>query len=113
MENWKEIMAKVLETEYCPEFDEKRKKALVMSFHKYGYMANNYGKGAEHPINAIETAKERIRLFEETGNAEFLAAGANQLMIEFKHPSHPNYHYAPKDSGASPGLIAKNGQRMK
>lgn len=84
----------VLKTEYFSDVDEKRKRAMVMSFHKYGPVRENY----PHNVDAIKTLEERLALFKSTGNIEFLYDVMNQAMIEVKYPRHPKAHYAPKDN---------------
>lgn len=94
-------VAGILKTEYCPEFDEIRKKQMATSYFKYGPVAQNYPQN----VDAIASAKLRIEKYEQTGNTEFLADAANELMIEFMRPRNPKAHYTPSDSDESPGLI--------
>lgn len=60
---------------------------------------------------AIDSAEERLRLYRETGNTEWLVDLANFAMIEFMHPSHPQAHFRATGSDESPGL--KNGISYK
>jgi len=43
----------VLKTEYSESFDEKRKNAMVVSFHKYGPAKENYAR-TTCPISATD-----------------------------------------------------------
>lgn len=100
----------VLKTEYFPEFDEKRKRAMAMSFYKYGPVRENY----PHNVNAIETLESRLSLYKTTGNIEFLIDVMNQAMIEAKYPRHPKAHYAPKDNEklSLSGFTVKEAERF-
>jgi hypothetical protein len=93
---------KILNTEYNSDFDEKRKSAMILSFHKYGAVKANYATGN---VNAIDTLKKRLQLYEETGNIEWLIDVGNMAMIEFTHPQHPNAHYKKTESKESPGVV--------
>lgn len=88
----------ILETEYCEEFDEIRKKMMIMSYFKYSLAKDNYEKYKS--INAIENIKKRLEKYEETKNTEFLADVANFAMLEFMFPSIEGAKYTPTDSGA-------------
>lgn len=57
------------------------------------------------------TAEERLRLYRETDNTEWLVDLANFAMIEYMHPSHPQAHFRATGSNESPGL--KNGISYK
>lgn len=89
---------KVLQTEYSMKFDEIRKKMAVMSYYKYGPIADNYGK--YKCMDALGNIEKRIQKYKETGNTEFLADVANFAMFEFMFPSIPGAAYTPTDSGA-------------
>lgn len=88
----------ILRTEYTHEFDNLRKKMMVMSFYKYGPMKENYKR--EKTLDAIGSLEKRLEKYKETGNTEFLADIANYAMIEFMYPQHQKAHYKPTDSGA-------------
>ena len=90
---------KILQTEYFEEFDRIRKNRMVTSFHKYGPVKENYGNKL---INAVNVLKERLELYEKTGNTDYLADVANMSMIEWKFPQHPNAHFDGREEG--PGL---------
>ena len=87
----------ILDKEYCWEFDEKRKNAIITSYYKYGPSKENFKKGM---VDAIGSLKKNLKKFEETGNTEFLVDVANFAMIEFMFPKHPNAHFKGTDSGA-------------
>lgn len=74
---------------------------MVVSFHKYGPVDENYGGKL---VNAIDNLVKRLQLYEETGNVEYLCDVANFAMIEFMFPQHEKAHF--NDLSCSPGLGA-------
>lgn len=60
---------KILQTEYSSQFDEIRKKAMIVSYYKYGAVRENYDKFK--CIDALSNIQKRIQKYKETGNAEF------------------------------------------
>ena len=49
----------ILKSEYSKEFDEKRKRAMVTSYYKYGKAALNYPKN----VDAIASLEQRLSLY--------------------------------------------------
>jgi len=99
-------IAKVLETEFSPEFVKHMQNAMVVSFYKYGPLVEGY----PHKVDAIGSLTERLRKYAQTGNTEYLVDVANFAMIEFMHPRHPEAHFQGTDDDGSPGRRAiKNG----
>ena len=94
-------MQDILKTEYSEDFDAKRKNRMIVSYYKYGAVKDNYGTCK---VDAIATLKERLRLYEKTGNTEWLVDVANMAMIEFMYPQHPEAHFRATSSEESPGL---------
>jgi uncharacterized protein YjgD (DUF1641 family) len=92
-------IASVLKTEFNEDFIEKMKNRMVASFYKYGPVAKN----AEN-TDEIKSLKDRLKLYEETGNTEWLVDVANFAMIEFTYPQHPKAHFRATDSDESPGV---------
>jgi hypothetical protein len=79
---------------------QKMLNRMAVSEHKYGPLETNYPS----PKHALDTLVERVRLYEETGNTEWLLDAANMAVIEFLFPSHEASHFRPTDSDESPGL---------
>lgn len=90
----------ILGSEYSEVFDEKRKNAILMSYHKYGPSKENFKKGM---VDAIGTLKKCLKKFEETGNTEYLVDVANYAMFRFMYPQG-NEHYEGTDSKQSAGV---------
>ena len=82
-------------SEFFGEFTLRMIRAMAVSFHKYGLVR----KGFPHRFNAINCLKDRLKLYEETGNQDYLTDVANFAMIEVMCPSHANPHYTPTDGG--------------
>ena len=90
----------ILDKEYSIEFDEKRKNAILVSYHKYGPSKENFKKGM---VDAIGSLKKNLKKFEETGNTEYLVDVANYAMFRFMYPQG-NESYRPTDSNGSAGV---------
>lgn len=93
---------KILATEFSDEFVKGMQDRMVISYFKYGPVADAY----PHKISALESLQKRIDKYIDTGNTEFLMDAANFAMIEFMYPSHPNAHFRSTDSAESPGRAA-------
>lgn len=91
---------KILEKEYSKEFDEKRKSAILTSYHKYGPAKEDFRKGM---VDAIGSLKKNLKKFEETGNTEYLVDVANYAMFRFMYPMEGE-GYKPTDSDQSAGV---------
>jgi len=82
-------------SEDSPKFHERMRQAMAVSFHKYGPVKEAY----PHKVNAIASMEKRLRLYKETGNADYLVDVANFAMIEFMLPAHEKFHDNPTDGG--------------
>lgn len=89
----------VPDTEMSREFMQGMLDRTAVGFFKYGLMTDAAANG----VDQIESARKRIERYLETGNTEWLIDVANMVLIEFKHPQHPEAHYRPTDSDESPG----------
>ena len=101
----REILAK----EYCEEFDERRKNAIVCSFYKYGPSKENFQKGM---VDAIGSLKKNLKKFEETGNTEYLVDVANYAMFRYMYPMEGE-KYKPTYSNQSAGVDGITINEMK
>ncbi len=91
----------IISTEYSIEFDELRKKMMVMGFYKYGPLKDNIDNQA---YDMLDSLKVRLEHFEKTKNVEYLADVANFCMMIFMYPDKFGAHYKPTDSNNSPGI---------
>lgn len=77
---------------------------MAVSYHKYGAVKDADG------LDPIRNLNERIHLYLNTGNREWLMDAANFAMIEFMYPQHKEAHYRPTDSKESPGRWGTDGK---
>jgi hypothetical protein len=82
---------------------------MAFSFHKYGPLARNYPV----PAHALDSLADRLRMYEETGNTEYLMDVANFAMIEFMRPAHSEAFFRSTDANESPGLRLWTGKRVQ
>lgn len=80
---------------FSSDFAKRMNNAMEMSLHKYGEISQAY----PHKVDAIKSLEKRLKLYKETGNADYLVDIANFAMIEFQLPAHPSYHDTPTDGG--------------
>lgn len=99
---------KILKTEFSYRFVDLMKQSMVMSHYKYGRVKDNY----PHLSDAVSSLKQRLELYEKTGNSEYLVDVANFAMIEFMLPRHPDAHYTPTDSDKSPGVVGGSSKEI-
>lgn len=92
----------ILASEYSTRFDELRQNRMIMSYHKYGAARLNYDTGC---CDAIKSLEERLKLYKETGNTEWLVDVANFAMLEYMYPQHKKAHFRATSSDESPGVV--------
>src|SRR5581483_3864027 len=97
-------------SEYVPleetcsrEFLQGMVNRMIVSHHKYGDLTKNY----PHNVDSIASLKKRLKLYQQTGNTEWLLDVANQAMIEFMRPRHRKAHFRATSSQESPGLCIR------
>lgn len=97
--------AEILKTEFSEEFVKGMRDRMVVSYFKYGPVADAY----PDKVDAMKSAIARLHNYMDTGNAEWLMDAANFLMIEFMHPKHPTAHFIATSAEQSPGRITHRG----
>ena len=102
---WPETAAPI--TEYNHEFIQGMLNRMAQSFGKYGLMR------AATDIDHLKSSAMRVDRYRADGNTEWLLDGANELMIEFTIPSHPNAHFRATRHAESPGLPTKDGEHIQ
>ena len=90
----------ILKRDFDESFVQRMRNAIETSHHKYGWLSDTYPELAQ----AVKCIRERLDLYLETHNTDYLVDVANFAMIEFKYPSFKDSVYAPTDSDKSPGL---------
>ncbi len=87
------------QSENSEPFHQGMVDRMGMSYAKYGAVSAAYPR----LVDAIASLELRLQRYKSTGNTELLMDVANFAMIEFMHPRHPQAHFNPSDSHASPG----------
>lgn len=94
----------ILKTEYSERFDQLRKQAVQVSFHKYGPAKKSFGEGR---VDAIASLHKKLRAYQKTGNTEYLVDVANYAMFEFMFPLHERPYYEPTDNDKATEPVGK------
>ena len=69
------------------------KNRLIIGFFRYGSVKDKHKKD----YNRVQALKEKIDLYQKTGNGECLVDMSNLCMIEFTKRSHPDFHFKAED----------------
>lgn len=94
----------ILKSEFSEKFIILMKNRMVTSFYKYGSLKANFDrKNPEDNCRILPCLEDRLKLYKETGNTEWLIDIANYAMMEFMYPQHPRAHFRATDSDESPG----------
>lgn len=86
--------------DFSEPFVNKMKNAIETSHYKYGWASKTYPELAQ----AYKCIKQRLELYEQTHNKEYLVDVANFAMLDFLYPAFEDAHYTPGDSDKSCGL---------
>lgn len=94
-------------TEFSAEFVIRMMSAMMVSFHKYGRVAEAY------PVkfHATSDIRTRARKYRETGNKHYLVDVANFAMIEAMHPAR-TAEWGDNGAADSPGRTTVDGHRL-
>ena len=84
---------KILERDWSEEFDKLAKNRMIVSHYKYGWCSQTYPELAQ----AYKCIRERLDLYEKTGNMEYLVDIRNFAMIEFMHPAIEGAYFKAED----------------
>lgn len=101
--------AGIPQSEFDADFVVKMIRAMMVSYHKYGRVADAY------PIkfDAASDIRARMRKYRETGNKHYLVDAANFAMIEAMHPApERGAVWGSNDASDSPGRTTASGHRM-
>lgn len=94
-------------TEFDPEFVINMMAAMMVSFHKYGRVADAYPL----KFDAASDVRARMSKYRQTGNKHFLVDAANFAMIEAMHPGR-EAQWGTNDAADSPGRTTASGHRL-
>lgn len=102
------VGAGVPRTEFDPDFAAKMLEAMMVSFHKYGRVADAYPT----KFIALDDIRARLNKYRETGNKHYLVDAANFAMIEAMHPARPESQWGTNDAADSPGRTSTDGRKL-
>lgn len=74
-------------------FERYMRNRLMMGGLRYGV----FGQKGKPKYNSIESIRQRLEKYEETGNTECLVDIANLCMVEFIEGVHPKKHFRAED----------------
>ncbi|WP_010218876.1 hypothetical protein [Sphingomonas sp. PAMC 26621] len=101
--------AGVPKTEFDADFAVKMMSAMMVSFHKYGRVAQAYPL----KFSASDDVRARMAKYRATGNKHYLVDAANFAMIEAMHPGRKEgAEWAGNDAADSPGRTTASGHRL-
>ena len=83
------------ETEWSPEFEQLMRNRMIMGAFRYGRLRSE-SKPVYDRMNSI---RQRLPIYEATGNLEVLVDIANMALLEFVEGEHPNRHLKAVDDG--------------
>jgi hypothetical protein len=82
-------------SEWSPRFEELMRNRLLMGAFRYGLLEEKRKIGRKWDlVGAIE---EKMKLYKDTGNTEYLVDIANYCLLEFECGFHPNKHFRALD----------------
>ena len=84
------------ESQWSDRFEQFMRNRLILGAIRYETFDE---KRKNNPYNILESIRQRLDLYEGTGNQEHLADIANLAMIEFECPTHPTPNWNPADDG--------------
>ena len=85
----------LVKTEWSPEFEQGMRNRLLFGALRYGRL--DRPNVNDYPF--ADYAKQRIALYLETGNMEYLLDCANMCLYEFERGIHPKRHFKSTDDG--------------
>lgn len=90
------------------EFMQMQLNRMAVGYYNYGHVRRN-----TDVANWVKALKERVKLYQKTGNTEWLIDAANYAMIEFMTPQHRKAHFRATSKTESPGAELIDGRRIK
>lgn len=87
--------ADLAKSEWSPTFEQLMRNRLVFGAYRYGLL----GDPSKPQFDRVQSVKNRLDLYETTGNLEHLVDVANLCLLEFCEGRHPNRHLAAIDDG--------------
>lgn len=97
------------DTEVSTQFLQGMVDRMMVSFAKYGAIADGYPE----KVDALANLARRLEMYAKTGNTEYLMDVANFAMIEFMRPHRSDAFFQATDSNGSPGRVACDGHTTR
>jgi hypothetical protein len=85
---WDELNEEVRTNTWSEKFAELMFNRLLMGFLRYGPKRPNAPR-----YDYLKAVREKLELYEQTGNDELLVDIGNYAMLEFRHGDHPLKHF--------------------
>ena len=82
-------------TNWSDRFIKLMSNRMVKGRYRYG----DINDPNQPDFDRIQSAIDRLKMYQETGNAEHLVDASNLEMIEFAVQGHPHWHFEPIDDG--------------
>jgi hypothetical protein len=74
----------------CEQFTKLCRNRMTQGYYRYHHDLNSNEPGQ---FDAVNSAIERLRKYQRTGNQEHLVDVANLMMLEFALPTHPRPYF--------------------
>lgn len=87
-------LVELRKTEWNRQFERLQRNRLIMGALRYGRIASD-----NHPPGKTRAdyLREKVDVYQKTGNLEALVDAANLAMLEFTHSKHPKRHWHAED----------------
>ncbi|MES2598613.1 MAG: hypothetical protein V4662_24980 [Verrucomicrobiota bacterium] len=92
----KHQLADLEKSEWSPEFEQLMRNRLLMGALRYGVLEQKRRFGNKWDL--MGAVKEKVKLYEDSGNTEYLVDIANYVLLEFECGHHPTKHFAALDN---------------
>lgn len=93
--------------EYSQRFLQGMMNRVVQGFHRYNGWKNSRDNNS---VDFVRCMRDRIKLYEETGNSEYLMDVSNFAMAEFMYPTVPGAFF--EATSGTPGVLTSDGKRI-
>ena len=82
------------ESQWCNEFEQLMRNRIIMGTFRYGAL-----RGGGGTYDNIQSAIDRLVLYQDSGNKEHLVDAANLCLVEWVEEVHPDAHWCATDDG--------------
>lgn len=82
-------------SEWSQQFEKYMRNRLIVGAIRYGLL----NQPEKVKYNRVDSIRQRLDLYTETGNQEHLVDIANLCLLEFEEPNHKTAHWKAQDDG--------------